>query len=271
MTGGDTAATGCTNVSATTNALDELRSVAVSADGKSVYTTSSGRDGVSHLARNPSTGALGFAGCVTGGDTPATGCTDISATTNGLDELFSVAVSADGRSVYTGSTEKDAVAHLARDPANGALSFAGCVTGGDTPATGCTNLSATTNALDRVRSVAVSADGTSVYTGSTNTDAVTHFRRQLAPVCPNFTRQVTSSARTTIPLACNDANGDPITRSIVRLRLRARCRRSTRRPGPLPTHRRPASGAGTPSRSAPPTDATARTRRRRGWWTPSRR
>ena len=93
----------------------------MSADSRSVYTVSDNRDAVAHLIRNPSTGALSFANCVTGGDTPATGCTDVGATSNALDRLRSVAVSADGKSVYTVSDKLDAVAHLTRNPSTGAL------------------------------------------------------------------------------------------------------------------------------------------------------
>jgi hypothetical protein len=172
VTGGNTPATGCTDLSGTTTALDGNQFVAVSADGSSVYTVSDNRDAVAHLIRNPMTGALSFAGCITGGDTAATGCTDISGTTNALDQSRSVVVSADGTSVYTTSSGRDATTHFTRDPATGALSFAGCITAGDTPATGCTDLSATTNGLDSIFSVAVSADGRSVYTGSAERDAV---------------------------------------------------------------------------------------------------
>ena len=215
ITAGDTPATGCTDLSATTNALASTFSVAVSADGRNVYTGSAEKDAVTHLVRDPSTGALSFVGCITAGATPATGCTDLSATTNALDQVRSVAVSADGASVYAASVERDAVTHLARDPSTGALSFAACFTAGAFPATGCTDLSATTNGLEQARSVAVSADGTSVYVAAVGAAAVAHFRRQVAPVCTNTVTAVPHNEAMTVPLSCSDANGDPITRSIA--------------------------------------------------------
>ena len=46
--------------------LDELQSVDVSPDGESVYVTSQEDNAIVHLERNPTTGALNFADCITG-------------------------------------------------------------------------------------------------------------------------------------------------------------------------------------------------------------
>jgi hypothetical protein len=71
--------------------------VAVSADGKSVYVVSFASDAVARLNRNTTTGAItqpaGAAGCVS--ETGVEPCAD----GRGLDGAFSVAVSADGKSV----------------------------------------------------------------------------------------------------------------------------------------------------------------------------
>lgn len=177
ITAGNSPAQGCTDLGPSVGALNDARSVAVAPDGRSVYVASFDSDAIAHLRRDPSTGALSFAGCVTAGDTPASGCTDASARTNALDSLRALAVSPDGTSVYAISRHRDAIAHLTRNPTTGQLAFAGCVTAGDTPAFGCTDSSARTNALDSPRGLAVSPDGTSVYTTSRDKDALVHFTR----------------------------------------------------------------------------------------------
>ena len=75
-------------------------SVAVSADGKSVYAASDLSRAVVRFNRNTTTGAItqpaGTAGCIS--ETGAGPCAD----GHGLNQPLSVAVSADGKSVYVG-------------------------------------------------------------------------------------------------------------------------------------------------------------------------
>ena len=89
-------------------------SVAVSPDGKSVYAASADSDAVARLVRNTTTGAVtqpaGTAGCVS--ETGAGPCAD----GHGLDGARSVAVSADGKSVYVTSLRSNAVARFNRAP-----------------------------------------------------------------------------------------------------------------------------------------------------------
>jgi DNA-binding beta-propeller fold protein YncE len=143
-------------------ALNRPRSVAVSADGKSVYVASYEGSAVAVFERNTTTGELtqlaGTAGCVS-----QTGSGGACAVGRALNGSWSVAVSADGESVYVASLNSDAVAVFKRDTATGELTqltgAAGCVseTGGS-----CRD----GKALDSPRSVAVSADGKSVYVTS---------------------------------------------------------------------------------------------------------
>ncbi len=86
----------------TATALEVPNGVAISADGMSVYVTSYISNAVARLIRNTTTGAItqpaGTAGCVSeDGSGP---CAD----GHGLDVPESVAVSADGKSVYVAST-----------------------------------------------------------------------------------------------------------------------------------------------------------------------
>jgi sugar lactone lactonase YvrE len=165
--------TGTAGTCANGHGLNGAQSVAVSADGKSVYVSSSLSDAVARLNRNPTTGAItqpaSSTGCVS--ETGAGTCADGHA----LDGAQSVAVSADGKSLYLASRLSDAVARFTRNTTTGAItqpaSGTGCVseTGAGTCADG--------HALDGAYSVAVSADGKSVYLASFDSDAVARFTR----------------------------------------------------------------------------------------------
>jgi DNA-binding beta-propeller fold protein YncE len=109
--------------------LSGADAVAVSADGKSVYVASQDSNAVARLVRNTTTGAItqpaGTGGCIS--ETGAGSCLD----GHGLSGPFSVAVSADGKSVYAASPDSDAVVRLVRDTTTGAISqpagTAGCI------------------------------------------------------------------------------------------------------------------------------------------------
>ncbi len=141
------------------------KSVAVSADGKSVYVAGVfPYSTVARLNRNATTGAIsqpaGTAGCIS--ERSQGPCAD----GHGLDHPFSVAVAPDGKSVYVASAVSDAVARLNRNTTTGALSqpagAAGCIS--ETGAGPC----ADGHGLDRPHSVAVAPDGKSVYAATTN-------------------------------------------------------------------------------------------------------
>jgi DNA-binding beta-propeller fold protein YncE len=155
------------------HALDDPLGVASSADGKSVYVASVSSDAVARLDRDTTTGGIsqpaGTAGCVS--ETGSGPCVD----GHGLGGPASVAVSADGLSVYAASNDANAVARLARDATTGAISqpagTAGCIS--ETGAGPCAN----GHALLAPRSVGVSPDGKSVYVASVSSDAVARFNR----------------------------------------------------------------------------------------------
>jgi 6-phosphogluconolactonase (cycloisomerase 2 family) len=156
-------------------ALVRTRSIAVSPDGTSVYVASETSSAVSVFSRNAATGALtqlaGTAGCVS-----ETGTGGACTHGRGLGGAAAVAVSHDGKSVYTASLTSDAVSVFSRDETTGALTqlagTAGCIsetgTGG-----ACTD----GTAVDRVRSVAMSPDDTSVYVAAEGSDGVAVFSR----------------------------------------------------------------------------------------------
>jgi DNA-binding beta-propeller fold protein YncE len=152
------------------------RSVAVSPDGESAYvaTRCCGNTGaVLRLVRDSTTGAItqpvGTAGCIS--QTGAGTCVD----GRGLSGAQGVAVSPDGKNVYVASVNSSAVARLDRDAITGAITQPGDITGciSETGAGPC----ADGRALAHAASVAVSADGKSVYIGAGGTDAVARFNR----------------------------------------------------------------------------------------------
>lgn len=147
--------------------IDGPNSVVVTKDGKNVYVTSRNSNSISSFSRNKSDGALtqlgSPTGCISGSG--ASGCGSGSA----LDGPDVVVASNDGRNVYVGSFFGNAVASFTRDASTGALTQlagdSGCIA---TATTGC----ATGLALNAVEGLAITSDGSSVYTGSAVSNAI---------------------------------------------------------------------------------------------------
>ena len=91
--------------------------------------------------------------------------------------LRTVTVSPDGKSVYIGARDGDAVVVLARNPTTGALTqlpgLAGCVS-----ATGTGGRCTAGHGLLGARGMAVSPDNRHVYVAAENNDAVVSFARE---------------------------------------------------------------------------------------------
>jgi 6-phosphogluconolactonase (cycloisomerase 2 family) len=166
----------------TNSGLDNLNGVVVSRDGKSVYAVSSTDADVARFRRSPD-GSLDYRGCIgADSDTP---CQQIPGAVaggldTGFDSLGELALSPDGRSLYTVSDSSEAVGEFGRK-GNGALSFRRCVTGA-TSITNCTPIPGATpngdgTGLRSIVHVDVSPDGNSVYTAADSDEAVAHFDR----------------------------------------------------------------------------------------------
>jgi len=129
----------------------------VSGDGTNAYEAS--LEGLTIYDRYPDLeGAIeakpGRVGCFT---TDGDGCRRAT----GLDHAEDVALSRDGRSLYVVSGPSRALAIFDREPAEGLLTPAGCVSGSG--ADGCTPGRAFTEPLGSAYSVTVSPDGRNVY------------------------------------------------------------------------------------------------------------
>jgi DNA-binding beta-propeller fold protein YncE len=166
------AAEGCAPGHALAGPVD----LAITADGRNVYTASSITDGVAILRRNRTTGELsqaaGRAGCISqdgGGGRCGAG--------RAMDEVWGVAASPDGRNVYNVSSRVNMLGAIARDRATGGLTqlpgrFACFIRGG---VLGCPEGRGLTVAV----AVTVSPDGRNVYVASEDVylGAVAIFRR----------------------------------------------------------------------------------------------
>ncbi len=144
--------------------LDSASDVTVTADGKSVYTASV-FGGSSTFSRNPFTGALTYASCIAEAGTP--GCLAGSPLFGPLD----VEVTADGKSVYVGAFNSDAVVGFARNTATGTLTQQSCVS--EDGSGGC----ADGGALDGAGGLVISPNGRSLYVMSFHSDAIAAFSR----------------------------------------------------------------------------------------------
>jgi hypothetical protein len=174
--------------------------VTVSPDGRSVYTVS-GDDSIGTFARNRSTGALIYKGCITGATGPdSTGRSHVCApiptatrviegTDSGLAGPASLTVSPDGRFVYVAARGDAAVTTFARSP-DGSLAYRSCLTGGTAgfvvgAQSACTLIAGPTGnptapILRSVNRLVISADGTSLYATTPKSSSLAEFRRDPA-------------------------------------------------------------------------------------------
>jgi DNA-binding beta-propeller fold protein YncE len=160
--------------------------VAISADGRSVYTADWGDDAVTEFRRSKTSGKLTYMGCISGnkqlGPAGSEACKMIPSKTldgsaSGLDGPRGIVVSDDGKSVYVaaGAGNDDAVATFERSKTTGRLKYIACITGntaagplGGGGSGACDSVphaaaNGADSGLDRVRDLIVSANGKSVY------------------------------------------------------------------------------------------------------------
>ncbi|MEI8083663.1 MAG: IPT/TIG domain-containing protein [Actinomycetes bacterium] len=143
---------------ASSNSLEFNSEVAVSPDGRNVYSTASTSNAITTFNRSTSTGAVTFSACIS--NAALAGCTTSPAAS--LWRASGVAVSGDGGSVYVASFYSNTVTTFTRNTATGALTFSGCLS--SSGVAGCTapNIASLQNA----QQVAVSPDSKQVYVTS---------------------------------------------------------------------------------------------------------
>ena len=137
--------------------LDFTNSVSVSPDGAHLYSGGSLDDAVAVFSRNSSTGALTFVEFHKDG----------AGGVDGLDDIRAVAVSPDGKHLYTAGGADNAVALFTRNTTTGALTFVEIYKDGVGGVDG----------LLGTISVYVSPDGNHVYAAGVNDHAVAVFSR----------------------------------------------------------------------------------------------
>jgi hypothetical protein len=193
--------------------LRSLVDVTVSPDGNSVYTISDGDEAIAHFARDTGTGRLSFSGCHSGDAEAA--CTSVpganpSASDTGFEYPTVARVSPDGRSVHVTATSDDGLTTFVRNPASGALSFAGCISGQATaPCSQIPTASAdgTDSGLDSPRGVTISPDATSAYVLARFDNGVAHFSLEPDATGPRLTlraRRKQRGRKVVAKLRCRD-------------------------------------------------------------------
>lgn len=95
--------------------------------------------------------------------------------------MWSIATSADGRSVYAVANGRASPAHLRRSGPDGQIVWAGCLA--NTTSGGCGDIPFAP--MNGAGAVAVSPDGRSVYVASTLSDSIAVFSREPVPQQPD--------------------------------------------------------------------------------------
>jgi 6-phosphogluconolactonase (cycloisomerase 2 family) len=188
----------CTSV--TSPAVSFPTALAVSPDGRYLYDTAATSDTVAAFTRDTTTGAIAFASCVSATqDGPCPGIANAAA----LLTPRSLALSPDGTRAFVGAQDGDAISVFTRDPASGALAFGRCISRtGDGP---CASLGGNTRALETPFALAVSADGSRVYSADAG-GSISEFA--LTPVqCSPVHASTPVATAVQIPLGCVDPDG----------------------------------------------------------------
>jgi DNA-binding beta-propeller fold protein YncE len=197
---------GCTAV----GGLARASAVALTPDGRTLIAAGTDDDAVVSFRRDPATGALTRASCVSASAATA-GCT-ASPLIGGPRGL---AVKSNGLTVWVAAARADSIVSLQIDPTTGGLS--------PSPGPGgCLRRLASSDcraarALDDPRGLAASADGTRVYAVSAQSDGIAVLGPQLAPNCLRVRATTVANKAHSVVLACSDPNGDKITLELGKL------------------------------------------------------
>ena len=210
--------------------IDHPAAIAISPDGAQLYVAGSGANAVAIFARDADTGALRPAGVVR-----------MAAACRGSISPATSRSRPDGAHVYVAGFDDDALAVFSRDAVTGRLRFVAVMrdrVGG-------------VRGLGGAVSVAVSADGTSVYVAGREDDSLVVFSRatQTAESCASSSRS--ASATSGPPRSRSRPTGRHVT-------PRASTRPRSRSTNAIPTR----AGSGGPGPCATPTTPPMRSRTR---------
>lgn len=141
--------------------LDAIRGLSISPDGRNLYVAASDDDSIAVFDRNSDLGLLTFAQILRDGSGPV----------RGLDGAYSVAVSSDGKRVYTASADSSSMVVFARHTATGRLEFVEAFVEGD----------AALDGLGGAHQVAISPDNANVYVAAPVDGAIAIFADRESP------------------------------------------------------------------------------------------
>jgi hypothetical protein len=199
--------------------LDGLESMALSADGKSLYAGTATSSSVVSFDRDPQTGALTYRGCISGnkelGPSGSGACSEIPTATargygSGLGSDgeylggipvagYPILVSPDGKFVYAGAAGDASIARFERDPATGGLTYRGCIAGkGSSAASACSQIP---DYRIETGSLVMSPDGKFIY--GAGVGGVTQFRRDPETGALSYVRTVNGAKGESIALGDN--------------------------------------------------------------------
>ena len=165
--------------------IAEPTAAAISPDGRSLYLVSGSFHGsvVARFSREPLSGALTYVDCLTGdtepGPTGVLACTPIPGATrdgygSGLNEPTGIAIGRDGRHVYVTAGLDQSLTTFDRDPASGALTFAGCLSSNER-AVHCRQVSIGRHVLDGISAPLLSPDGRYLYVAASRAATIDSF------------------------------------------------------------------------------------------------
>ena len=153
------------------NAIVTPSSLAVSRDGRYVYSASRGGNSIAWFGYDNATDELEYKDCY--GATNAGGCISIG-NSSALNGPLALAVSTTDAQLYVASSTGNAIGAFTRNRSSGALSFLGC--DGATNVGPCAAIG-NGNALTGPAALAVSPFGGRVYGAAANGDAIASFAR----------------------------------------------------------------------------------------------
>jgi 6-phosphogluconolactonase (cycloisomerase 2 family) len=192
--------------------LRGVNRIVLSPDGTSLYASAPRMASIAEFRRDPASGQLAYLGCITGefgrAGTPGQACTPIptaqeAAFDSGMWGIGRLAISRDGRWLYGAATNDSAIDSFSRDPATGALTYAGCLTsdpdlgrelGTGNPCRAPTGGQQAGAALDRPTDLTLSPSGHSLYVAAAKDSAISRLSRSPATGSLTFSSCLTANA-----------------------------------------------------------------------------